>query len=74
MAWKMIKPMTWKMIELMVLQMVEPMASSMVEPMASQMMAETMVKPMVLLDEHENSNKAASPRNRESGCIHTIEY
>jgi hypothetical protein len=26
-----------------------------------------------LLDEHENSNKE-SPRNREPGCIYTIEY
>jgi hypothetical protein len=27
----------------------------------------------VLLDEHENSNKE-NPRNREPGCIYTIEY
>jgi hypothetical protein len=26
-----------------------------------------------LLDEHENSNKE-NPRNREPGCIYTIEY
>jgi hypothetical protein len=27
----------------------------------------------MLLDEHENSNKE-NPRNREPGCIYTIEY
>jgi hypothetical protein len=28
---------------------------------------------LILLDEHENSNKE-NPRNRELGCIYTIEY
>jgi hypothetical protein len=28
---------------------------------------------VLLLDEHENSNKE-NPRNREPGCIYTIEY
>jgi hypothetical protein len=28
---------------------------------------------LALLDEHENSNKE-NPRNREPGCIYTIEY